>query len=437
MAKKKKLIILASLIALLIVIIISADIMHARKNSSAASVSDRGKQAIPVQTAGVQTGDLSSVNTLTGTLTANLQTSLGAKVGGNVQSVSVDVGQTVHAGQVLAQLDPSDLQKQLAQVEAQLQVDEAQLQSSQHSSVNSAGQAKAAMDQARANYEQAQADYQRNETLYSGQAISKQQLEQSQLKMDTSKSQLDSAQNAYDLAQAGDSVNVSRSMLEKDQASAAITRQQLSELTITSPVDGIVATKNIEVGEQVSAQTTLFSIVQVDPVMVTVNVSDQLIASIKPGTTAQVAVSQVGKDPFQGSVVKVSPTLDQTSHAYPVQIQLANPDKLMLPGMTASVQFTGLNTQPGIIIPVQAVVQTTQGSEVFTVENNVAHMHIVQLGAVSSDKAVVLSGLNAGEQLVINGQSLLSDGARVNVVQDAGQAGVSGMINQIKQGAGQ
>lgn len=252
--------------------------------------------------------------------------------------------------------------------------------------------------------------------------------------MENDQSQLEAKEKALKLAESGDNVAVARAILNKDQTAAAIIREQLSELTITSPVDGVVASKNIEVGEMVSPQTTLFNIAQIDPLLVTVNVSDQIIADIHPGTEAQITVPALGAKIFPGKVTKVSPVSDQVSHAYPVKIQIANPDRSMLPGMTASVVFTGLKTQPGIVIPVQAVVETPQGSEVFTVENGVAHMHMVQLGAVSSDRAVVLSGLNPGEQLVINGQSLLSDGSRVTVVQSADQAGVGGQPSHVAGG---
>lgn len=400
MNRKKKLILIA-VAMLLIAAIVTGVILNARKKSQAPAAGARGKQAVPVLTAIVQSGDLSSVNTLTGTIAANLQTNVGSKIAGNVRSVNAEMGQIVHTGQVLAQLDPSDLQKQLAQLQAQIQVDEAQLPIVQN------------------NADQSKADYQRNEALFSSNAISKQALEQSRLKM-----QNDQAQ-----------VQVTQAMLNKDQAAAAVTEQQIREMTITSPVDGVVATKNIEVGEQISTQTILFNIAQVDPVKLTVNVSDQIIAGIQPGTAAKITVAQLGANPFQGSVIRVSPVLDSTSHAYPVEIQIANPDRLMTPGMAASVQFSGLKTQPGIVIPAQAVLETTQGSEVFTVENNVAHMHIVQLGAVSSDKVVITSGLKPGDQIVVQGQGLLADGASVTVVQDPEQAGDKGLINQIKKGA--
>lgn len=432
----RKKIIISGAVVLVLVFAISAAAIHGRKPSSTA-IRGQGMQTVPVQTVPVQLGDLSSVNTLTGTVSANLQTAVGTKVAARVQAVYVDIGQAVHTGQVLAQLDPSDLQRQLAQIEAQIQVDEAQLQSALDGTANSLAQAKADLNQARANYEQSRTDYQRYEGLYNSGAITKQQLEQARLKMENDQSQLEAKEKALKLAESGDNVAVARATLNKDQTAAAIIREQLSELTITSPVDGVVASKNIEVGEMVSPQTTLFNIAQIDPLQVTVNVSDQIIADIHPGTEAQITVPALGAKIFPGKVTKVSPVSDQVSHAYPVKIQIANPDRSMLPGMTASVVFTGLKTQPGIVIPVQAVVETPQGSEVFTVENGVAHMHMVQLGAVSSDKAVVLSGLKPGEQLVINGQNLLSDGSRVTVVQSADQAGATGMINQIKQGAKQ
>lgn len=400
MSKKKRLFV----IILLIVILAAAAtlvFMNNRKKTADTTGRGREKQAIPVQAVLVDSGDLNSVNTLTGMIAANLQTTVGSKIAGKVQAVYADMGQAVHTGQVLAQLDPSDLQAQLAQIQAQIQIDEAQIPI------------------ARNNAEQAKADNQRYEVLYSGNTISKQQLEQNRLTMENDAAQL----------------QVSQATLNKDQAAAATIKQQLEELTIASPIDGVVAAKNVEVGMQVSTQTAMFNLVQIDPIKVTVNVSDQIIADVHPGTTAQINVQQLGDKVFQGEVGRVSPVLDQASHAYPVEIKINNPNQMMQPGMTASVQLTGLKIQPGIIIPAQAILETAQGSEVFTVENNVAKLHIIQLGAVSSDKAVVTGGLQAGAQLVINGQSLLSDGTPVNVVQNANQAGAKGMINQPK-GAG-
>lgn len=365
------------------------------------TASARGGQAIPVQTAPVQVGDVSSVNSLTGTVVANIQTNLGAKIAGHVQSVSADIGDRVSTGQVLAQLDPVDLGNQLAQSQAQIQYDQAQVQNNQ-----AAG-------------DQAAADEQRQEAIYGGGAISQADLEQVRLKMNTTQAQLKAAQ----------------ATLQKDRAAVSAIQQQLQELAITSPIGGIVSSRNIEAGEQVSSQTTLFTIAQTSSLFVLVNVSDQNIANVKPGTTAQITIPELGTTAFQGKVTNVSPGLDATSHAYPVKIQIANPDPRTLPGMTASIRFTGLTTQPGIIIPVQAVVETPQGSEVFTVENNVAHLHMVQMGAVSSDQAVITGGLQAGAQLVINGQDLLADGTRVTVVQDANQSGVQGMLNSVKRGA--
>jgi RND family efflux transporter MFP subunit len=187
----------------------------------------------------------------------------------------------------------------------------------------------------------------------------------------------------------------------------------------------------------VSSQTTLFEIAQLNPLKVTVNISDQLIASISNGTAANISVPELGTSVFQGNVDKISPVLDSVSHAYPVEITISNPQNTLLPGMTASVQFLSLKTMPGIIIPAEAVVETAQGSEVFTVDQNVAHMHLVQLGAVSNDKILVSTGLQAGDEVIIKGQTLIADNTPVKIVDDSDQAGVQGMVNQVKQGAKQ
>jgi RND family efflux transporter MFP subunit len=335
-----------------------------------------------------QVGDVSSVNALTGTVTASVQTNVGSKVAGRVQSVYVDMGDRVAAGQVLAQLDTIDLEGQLAQAKAQILIDQAQIPD-------------------------AQSTLDRDRQLQAAGSTPQSTVDADQAKLQTD-----------------------QGTLAKDQAAAAITKQQIAEMTITSPVDGSVAVRDIEVGEQISTETTCFSIAQTSTLFVTVNVSEQNITGIQPGTIAQITVPDIGTAVFPGTVTNVSPTLDATSHAYPVKIQILNPDPKILPGMTASVLFTGLQSQPGVIIPVQAIEETPQGSEVFTVENNTAHLNMVQIGATSSTQAVVTSGLQAGEQVVITGQDLLSDNTKVAVVQNAAEAGVQGMINQLQQGAG-
>ena len=369
---------------------------------SAKTTTGRVSQAIPVQTAVAQVGDVSSVNALTGDVTANIETNVGTKVEGMVQAVYVDMGDHVSAGQALAQLDPTDLNRQLVQTQAQIQVDQANIQSDQASSA------------------QAATTDQRDQSLYNSGALSQSDFDTTQLALSTAQAGLQAAQGT----------------LAKDEAAVAIIKQELDELTITSPVDGIVVTRSIELGEEISTATTCFTIAQTSTLYVTVNVSEQNISGVKQGTTAQITVPDVGTTVFQGQVTEISPTLNPTSQAYPVQIQILNPDPAILPGMTASVLFTGLQSQPGVIIPVQAIEETPQGSEVFTVENSVAHLNLVQIGATSSTQAVVTSGLQAGEQVVITGQDLLSDNVRVAVVQNASQAGVQGMINQLQQGAG-
>lgn len=363
-----------------------------------ATQNSRGPQAVPVQTAPVQTGDLNSINTLTGTVVTNLQTTIGSKLAGRVLAVNVNMGQDVRTGQVLATLDPADLQRQLSQSQAQLQVDQAQLPSDQ------------------ATYQQAQSDFQRYQTLFNNGATSQADLDQYRLKVTT----------------AGAKVQMDESVINKDQATLSMTQQQIDELTITSPVDGTVSVKNVEVGEQVSTSSNLFTIVQPSSLNVSVNVPEQMIGSITPGTAALITLDGQSSNAIQGKVSHISPAMDSVSRAYPVQIDISQ-NQIIKPGMTVTVQFNGLKSQPGIIIPVQAVVETSQGSEVFTINNDVAQMHLIQLGAVNSDKAVVTSGLNAGENIVIAGQDLISDGSKVRVVQSADQAGVNGLINQSKQ----
>ena len=156
--------------------------------------------AIPVQTAMAQIGDVSSVNALTGAVAANVQLNVGTKVAGRVQSVYVDMAYRVAAGQAMAQLDTVDLERQLAQAQAQVQVDQAQIPL-----------ARSTLNQ--------------DQQLQSAGAVS-----QTTVSTDQSKLEADQA------------------TLANDQAAAAIIQQEIAEMTITAPVDGVVAERDIEVG---------------------------------------------------------------------------------------------------------------------------------------------------------------------------------------------
>ena len=396
MGKKSKIIIA---VVLVVAVFTAVGIIHKKGQNQVPTVA--GQTIIPVQVMEVKAGDLSSVNTLTGTVEPGMKTTVGSKVSGRVTGVSVDMGQSVSAGQALATIDSTEIQNQLSQSQAQLQVDQVQLANAKNKAT------------------QSQTDYERYKQLFDSGAISQQQLEQSKLTMENDQG----------------TIKLYQSTQAKDQANVAYYQKQLSETTITAPVSGVISARNIEVGMMLTSQAAAFDLVQPDPVKVTVNVPEQYITQVRQGTGAAITLDQLEGKTFTGQVARVSPDINAASQAYPVEIEIKNSGKAILPGMTARVVFTGLTTQSGIVVPAQAVVETSQGSEVFTVENGTAKMHIVELGAVSSDQIVILSGLKAGEKLVINGQTLLSDGEKVNVVQDASKAGANGLIDQIKQGA--
>ena len=251
------------------------------------------------------------------------------------------------------------------------------------------GQALATMDKATLSQQQTQVatlrrDFERYKELYEVGGISKQQLDQA-------KTQLDVAEYAL---------------------------SNLNENTIlVAPISGIVTARNYDPGD-VAMQLPILTIESINPVKVKVNVSESYYSMVTRGMPVEVQVDALGSELFQGNVSLIHPTIDPVSHTFTVEIAVPNNDQRLRPGMFARVRMNfGTNERP--LLSDNAVLKQVGSNDryVFLEESGKAVYTPVELGVRIDDKYEILSGLKAGDKVIVQGNTGLIDGSEVEVVQ--------------------
>lgn len=251
------------------------------------------------------------------------------------------------------------------------------------------GQAVVAMDAASFSQQETQVatlrrDFERYEELFAVGGISKQQLDQA-------RTQLEVAETA--LSNLGENT------------------------TLVSPISGVVTARNYDPGD-VAMQLPILTIESINPVKVVVNVSESFYSKVVKGMPVEVTVDALEGESFQGKVSLVHPTLDPMSHTFTVEVSVPNSQQRLRPGMFARVKMNfGTNDRP--LLSDRAVLKQVGSNDryVFVEKDGIAHYTLVELGARIDDKYEILSGLNQGDRVIVQGNSGLIDGTEVAVIE--------------------
>jgi RND family efflux transporter MFP subunit len=191
----------------------------------------------------------------------------------------------------------------------------------------------------------------------------------------------------------------------------------ISENTILrSPISGVVTARNYDAGD-VAAGLPILTVQDINPVKVKINVSESYYNKVTKGQNAKVQMDAIGEDIFEGKVSLLYPTLDQVSHTFPVEITVNNPDNKIRPGMFARVEMNfGVNDRP--LLPDRAVLKQVGSNDryVFVEKDGKAIYTLVNLGIRLDDKYEIISGLNAGDKVIVEGNNGLIDGNEVEIV---------------------
>ena len=201
-------------------------------------------------------------------------------------------------------------------------------------------------------------------------------------------------------------------------ATAERTLRNAAENTVlTSPISGVVTARNYDPGDM-TGQLPILTISQVQPVKIVINISETELAQVKRGMPATVTFDTYGDEEFKGYVTLISPSVDTATRTFSAEVTLPNSDNRILPGMFGRVSLN-LGTANHVVVPDKAVVkQPGSGNKyVYVYNNGKVEYRLVELGQRLGDAYEIISGLPAQADVVIEGQSRLSNGAKVRVAQ--------------------
>jgi membrane fusion protein (multidrug efflux system) len=191
-------------------------------------------------------------------------------------------------------------------------------------------------------------------------------------------------------------------------AGARQAQVRLRRATVSAPFDGVIADVGVEVGEAAGPGAPVARLVQLDPILVTLSVSDRDVGVLQVGDTVDVWSAASAKSRV-GRIRHVAPAADMSTRAFPVDIELENADHAFLPGMIARVAVDR-PVGEGVVIPQDWLITRRTDRGVFIDAEGVAQWRPIVLGDVVHDDVIVLGGLSVGDRVIVTGHRELMDG---------------------------
>lgn len=356
------------------------------------------KHKVTYATANVSKGDISNSVTATGTIEPVTEVEVGTQVSGIIDKIYVDYNSVVTKGQLIAEMDRATLQSELASQQA-------------------------TYDGAKAEYEYQKKNYERSKGLHEKSLISDTDFEQALYNYQKAKSSYDSS-----------------------KASLAKAERNLAYATITSPIDGVVISRDVEAGQTVASgfeTPTLFTIAaDLTQMQVVADVDEADIGDVEEGQRVSFTVDAYPNDVFEGKVTQIrlgatssssSTTTTTTVVTYEVVISAHNPDLKLKPRLTANITIYTLDKQGVLSVPAKAlrftpavplvgsnaVVKDCEGEhKVWTREGDTFTAHPVSIGISNGIVTEITGGINEGTQIVSD--AVISTGAETAVAEGQG-----------------
>jgi RND family efflux transporter MFP subunit len=327
----------------------------------------------------------------TGTLAADEQVVLGTKVAGRVAELRVDMGSRVRQGNPVARLDPTDARLRVDQAVAALQQARVRLGlAAEGTDDHVVPEHTSLVRQARAVLEEAQLTWDRMERLWQEGGIARAQF-------DAAVAALAVAEGRYQ--DAIEEVRTRQGVLLERRSDLALARQQLSDTTITAPIDGAVSERRTSVGEFLAAGAPVAILVKLHPLRLRLAVPERDANLVRVGQTVRVVVEGVSGDGW-GRVARVSPAISEQNRTLLVEAEVHNEDARLRPGAFAKADIVVAEDVRVVTVPAAAVVTFAGIEKVLTVDNDRAVEVRVQTGRRLGAHVEIVSGVSADTRVV-------------------------------------
>jgi RND family efflux transporter MFP subunit len=363
--------------------------------------SDDAANALPIApVATVARAPLTNTLNVAGEFLPMQEVELHAKVAGYIRHISVDIGDKVHTGEVLATLDIPELTAQVEGANANVQETQEQIT-----------RAKSEVLRAQADYDAVHSAAQRLQQVSTARPglIAQQELDDALAKDRAAAAQVDAAKSAQSAVQ--QQLGVSRAGRQQVSAMADYSR-------IVAPFNGIVTWRYADTGSLIQAGTSnagsapVVKVAQVDTLRLRLPVPETLAGFVKLGDTASVHVQALGET-FPGKITRSAGELDPSTRTMQVEIDVPNADGKLSPGMYADVSLNIQRTGDALVVPIQAVDQTGQPFVMLVDSANKVEKRAVRIGVSTPNRIEILSGLSDGDRVIVANLATFTPGETV------------------------
>ncbi|MFM7523194.1 MAG: efflux RND transporter periplasmic adaptor subunit [Betaproteobacteria bacterium] len=321
----------------------------------------------PVRTLTLAPGSAEASMELSGEVVPRYESRLGFRVGGKIIARKVEVGSVVKRGQVLMQLDATDLQLSQAQ-------------------------AKAAVSGADSQLALAKADLERYRELRAKNFVS-------QAVLDAKEASYKAAQSAHDQASAGLKVQAN----------------QRSYTTLVADAEGVVTALDAEVGQVVAPGSPVVRLARTGAIEVKVSIPEDRVEAIRQAKSVTVRTWAQRDNAVPGVVREIAPAADPATRTFSARVALSKATADIRLGMTATVSFSA-PLPPGIRVPLTALLNDQGKTSVWVVEKGKVKLVPIEVAGPQGNEILVASGLDAGQEVVIAGVHLLREGQKVSIL---------------------
>jgi RND family efflux transporter MFP subunit len=374
-----------------------------KKGSGSATAAAKAPEAIAVKTALAESRTVERAIMVTGSLQADEVTTASSEVAGRVAQLQVDFGQAVRKGQVIAELDTTELALQLERTRASLAQAMARIgmepgQDRIPESTPLTRQAKAQMEDAKSKYDNA-------EKLVKTGDISQERF-----------NELDklhrARQAAYEATQ--DDFRTQLAVVRSLQAEVKLSEKRLRDAKVIAPFDGIVQQKHVSPGQYIKENVPIYTLVKAWPLRLRVEVPESAVSVVRIGTTLRFTTEAVPGAEFQAVVRELNPALDARSRTLAAEARLTSNDLRLRPGAFVQIRLVTESKAAVIAVPRSAVYTIAGLNKFFTIENGRAREHKVSEILGSNGWVELPDGvIPAGSVVAVSNVPLLTDGAPV------------------------
>ena len=382
------------------------------------------KEGVPVKVVEVKEAPIKATVYTSGKVTVPQREEIISINGGLIRKVAVKRGEIVSAGQVLVELEDEEQALAVRQAEANLALAQANLNRTlEDTAPNEIARAEDTVRQAQANLENIQQRLERTQSLFEQGIVSRQELEALELEEKLKQSQYDTAVRMLETTPKG--VLANRKALEAQvaQAEAALTlaQKRWEQTVLRASRDGQVLQLEVEPSEYVVPGKIVAVVGQTEQLEVKADLSEMEAAQVQVGQEVEITTEAVSKTRYMGEVIEVAPqaitrpTSQGEQTLVPVVIAVKGENALR-PGYNVDLSIITGQAEAALVIPFETLIETDEKTEVWVVQDGVAHYREVTTGLTDDLQVQILNGLQVGDSVIINPADDLTEGTEVKII---------------------